>query len=162
MQQHLRRSTWVSKLIWFWQREMACPCSSHLFCLQLCSDIVNGLILAVFIAVVKASFFDNSVIQLKSKLTVTWSRSLRRETLCEWSLESRVYFWAVLYFVYSKLFPLFSYFIRKLSCVCRVLISSGCQVAICCAGAVLVDLLWEIFSHKDTEQALHFCRVYIK
>ena len=58
-------------MIWFWQWEMACPCSSHLFCLQLCSDIVNGLISAVFIAVVKASFFDKSVIQLKSKLTVT-------------------------------------------------------------------------------------------
>ena len=50
---------------------MACPCSSHLFCLQLCSDIANGLISAVFIAVVKASFFDKSVIQLKSKLTAT-------------------------------------------------------------------------------------------
>ena len=41
---------------------MAYPHSSHLFCLQLCSDIVNGLILAVFIAVVKASYYDKSVI----------------------------------------------------------------------------------------------------
>lgn len=158
IQQQLSQSTWVSiKLIWFWQREMACPCSSHLFCLQLCSDIVNGLILAVFIAVVKASFFDKSVIQPKSKLTV--NRVSILETRDSIWIESRVYFWAVLYFVYSKLFPLVRLFIRKSSCVSPVLISSGCQVAICCAGAVLVDLLWEIFSHKDTEQTLHFCRV---
>ena len=106
------------------QREMACPCSSHFFCLQLCSDIVNGLISAVFIAVVKASFFDKSVIQLKSKLTVT--RVL--------ILETRDSIW-----IYSKLFPLFSFFIRKLSCVSPVLISSGCQVA-----TAVLELFWLI------------------
>ena len=119
------------------QQEMACPCSSHLFCLQLCSDIVNGLISAVFIAVVKGSFFDKSVIQLKSKLTVTRVSIL--ETRDSIWIESRVYFWVVLYFVHSKLFPLFSFFIRKLSCVSPVLISSGCQVA-----TAVLELFWMI------------------
>ena len=176
---------------------MECPCSSHLFCLLFCSDIiVNGLILAVFIAMVKVSFFDKSIIQLKSKLTVTlisiletrdsiWIESWVSHLLLSGTVLCLQQAFSPLELLYQEIVlcqscSLASTFERyctlsaasifpslaTLSGNCPVSVlywsPSGYQVAICCAGAVLVDLLWGVFSHKDTEQTLHFCRVYIK